>query len=49
MPLIKLGISSSKKFTYSDEDLYKKALVVEEFNTIGLTGEYNRKKKLLSI
>ena len=44
MPLVKLGISSSKKFTYSDEDLYKKALVVEEFNTIGLTGEYNRKK-----
>ena len=44
MPLIKLGIKSSQKLTYDDGKLYEKALVVEEFNTIGLTGEYNRKK-----
>lgn len=45
MPFIKMGVGGSElKLTYQDEDLYKKALVVEEYNTIGLTGEYNRKK-----
>ena len=45
MPLIKMGVgNSSLKLTYPEKNLYKKALIVEEYNTIGLTGEYNRKK-----
>ena len=45
MPFVKMGVGGSElKLTYQDEDLHKKALVVEEYNTIGLTGEYNRKK-----
>ena len=45
MPLIKMGVgSSSLKLTYQEKNLYKKALIVEEYNTIGLTGDYNRKK-----
>ncbi|MBR51842.1 MAG: hypothetical protein CMD58_04940 [Gammaproteobacteria bacterium] len=45
MPFIKMGIGNNKlEFAYQDKNLYKKALIVEEYNTIGLTGEYNRKK-----
>ena len=45
MPLIKMGVgNSSLKLTYREKNLYKKALIVEEYNTTGLTGEYNRKK-----
>ena len=45
MPLIKMGVgNSSLKLTYPEKNLYKKALIVEEYNTTGLTGEYNRKK-----
>ena len=46
MPLLTMGINTkkSKPFIYSDKNLYKKALVIEEFNTIGLTGRYDRKR-----
>ena len=40
LPLVKLGHNSktAREMIYKDADLYCKALVVEEFNTIGLTG-----------
>ena len=46
LPLIKCGESLSSKgkdFIYKDNELYEKALVVEEFNTIGLGGEVDRR------
>jgi hypothetical protein len=44
MPLIKGGhnSSTSRDLHYEDKDLFNSALVVEEFNTIGLTGEVSR-------
>lgn len=46
LPLVKCGESLSskqKQFIYGDDELYSKALVVEEYNTIGLTGPVDRK------
>ena len=46
LPFIKCGenlSSKQKDFIYHDDDLYSKALVVEEFNTIGLNGVVDRK------
>ena len=41
LPLVKLGHNSKTQrgMVYEDADLFSKALVVEEYNTIGLTGE----------
>lgn len=46
LPLIKCGESLNSKekdFIYKDNELYQKALVIEEFNTIGLGGEVDRR------
>ena len=46
LPLVKCGESLSskqKQFIYDDDELYSKALVVEEYNTIGLIGPVDRK------
>jgi len=44
LPFIKFGHNSqsSRSLTYDDDNLYAKALVVEEYNTIGLTGTVDR-------